>query len=88
MATEQGNNGIRPSTLYSFLSTVFVSMIMVLMASNKADDNWYRIVVMVYLVGMQLFFVVMLVIARRAEKQSEAKSKAEPDAGATRESQT
>jgi hypothetical protein len=77
MATEQ-NGGIRPSALYSLLSTVFLSMCLVLVAASKADDNWFRLFVLVYLVGMQLTFVVMTFVARRAEKRSETKPQADP----------
>ena len=80
MATEEGSGGIRPWILYSFLSAVFFSMFLVLMVSNKPDSDWLRLGVAVYLAGVQLLFVVMLVIARRAESQSGTKPKAEPDA--------
>jgi hypothetical protein len=53
-------------------------MFLVLLASNKADDNWFRLFMVVYLVGMQLLFLVMLFIARRAERQSETQPNAEP----------
>jgi hypothetical protein len=79
MATEQSSGGIRLSTLYGFLSTVFASMFLVLLASNRADDNWFRLFMIVYLVAMQLFFVVMLFISRRSEKQTGPKPKAEPE---------
>src|SRR5262249_12881336 len=49
-----------------------------LMASNKAEDHWYRIFVMWYLVGMQLLCVVMLTLSVRKERQSAAKRDAEP----------
>jgi hypothetical protein len=82
MATEQSSGGIRPSTFYSMLSTVFLSMFLAFLASNRDDDYWYRLFIMVYLVGMQIVFVVMAFTASRAERQSKAKPKAEPPAPA------
>jgi hypothetical protein len=73
MAPEPDSGGIRPSTLYSFLSSIYLSMFLVLVASSKPEDHWFRIFMTVYLIGMQLFFVVMLFVSQRSEKQKKIK---------------
>ena len=56
--------------LYAFLAMVFVSLFIVLVASNKPDDSWLRIVAMIYLIVMQVYFVVLQFLSRRAERRS------------------
>lgn len=75
MSNEPDRNVIRPSMLYAFLAMVFVSMFIVLVASNKPDDSWLRIVAMIYLILMQLYFVVLQFVTRRAEMRSEPSGK-------------
>jgi hypothetical protein len=71
MTTESDRNVIRPSVLYAFLAMVFVSLFIVLVASNQPNDSWLRVVAMIYLIVMQLYFVVLQFVARRAERVSE-----------------
>jgi phosphotransferase system glucose/maltose/N-acetylglucosamine-specific IIC component len=71
MSNEPDRNVIRPSMLYTFLAMVFGSLFIVLVASNKPDDSWIRIVAVVYLIIMQLYFVVLQFVTRRAEMRSE-----------------
>jgi len=68
MASEQGSSGVAPWMLYSSLSTVFLSMLLVFNARNSAVLTFEWILLEVYLLGMALFFTVMTINARRAEK--------------------
>ena len=57
--------------LYAFLAMVFISVVhRPQWTSNKPDDSWLRIVAMIYLIVMQVYFVVLQFLSRRAEQES------------------
>jgi hypothetical protein len=70
MADEQSPFTLRPSTFFSVVVQIFVSMYLVLMASSKSEDHWLRIAVMVYLILMMGLYIVAMFLARRQERRA------------------
>ena len=54
--------------LYSVASMLCVLSFIVLIASSKDEDHWYRIVAMVLAISLQIIFMVVSLLSRWPEK--------------------
>lgn len=51
-------HSVSPRIFFSVVSTIFLSMFLVLMASGTDKDHWFRLFMTAYLIFMQILFVV------------------------------
>jgi hypothetical protein len=69
MAAEP-NDGVRHSTLYSLVASLYLAALLVLVASSFPIDHWFRYFALALLAGMEVVFLVLARRARKAERRA------------------